>query len=276
MEKNKIIVTAVAVVVVGALAFSSCGNKKILEAPKEKTVSTGEQVSDEEFMQQVLIKRFGTAPDGFKWRDDGTVIALGDKSLTSEEVAYNYLKSASMLDFEMLQKSSNKSTVARTYQGYYEDEDALDTFKRKIYKESLKSITVDRVVDTALFAEGKETFTFKINILDLSDKDFWRPDSDKIYNDLYTYYREEQDSAKAKKYIYDYILSWYTAKSAPRHDVEIDLVVTKNNKTGAWLVTGDDSLNKLCTYDNGEVVNDYIYSCYQEWFEDVLDGKVKR
>lgn len=264
---------AVAVLVVIVAGASSCGKKEVIDAPLANS-DKGNTVDDNEddANQKRLVKRYGEAPDGFKWDDNGDLIALGDTSLTAEEVAYTYLKSASLLDFEMLQKVSSKSTVVNKYKGFSEDFDYSSDFRKKMYKESLKSIKINKLVDTAVYAENKSTFTFSINILDLTNKDFWKKDSEEIFNTIYTYRKAEDDSTKAKNYIYDYILSIYSSDSAPRHDVEVEITVSKN-KSGAWLVSDDNSLNAICLYSDGELVNDAIYSEYDDWYDRKMNGK---
>lgn len=224
------------------------------------------KMTDEEREQERLTKMYGEAPEGFKWKDGGDLLSLGDTSLTAEEVAYNYLKSASMMDFDMLQRSSQNSKVAKTYQNFYEDSSYSDAFKRKMYKLVLKSMTINELTDSALFANDKYIFTFSINALDLTEKDFWKQDKDTIFNNLKAYYREEEDSTKASQYIYEYILNHYSSDNPPMKDVSVELTVTKNDE-GAWLVTDDTDLNNLCKYTDGETVNSYIYECYRDWYD---------
>jgi hypothetical protein len=274
MSKGVVLTLGVVGLIVVIAGVSSCrsNSKEVINIPREQSSTNASSKSEADAEQERLVKRFGEAPEGFKWDDNGDLLALGDASLTAEEVAYTYLKSASLLDFEMLQKVSLNSKVSEKYQSFSENTDNISDFKKKMYKESLKSIKVNSLVDTAVYAQGKTTFTFSINVLDLSNKDFWKKDSEKLFNNIYTYKRTEDDSTKAKSYLYSYILETYTSEQAPKHSVELELTVSKND-SGAWLVSDDNALNSLCLYEDGEFVSDHILAVYDDWYQEKLDGK---
>ena len=70
-------------------------------------------------MQADLIDSYGKLPDGYLWDTDGTLLSLGDKEMSAEEVVYAYLNGLRALDMSMVQKYSRRSKVIDTYEGYY-------------------------------------------------------------------------------------------------------------------------------------------------------------
>lgn len=223
-------------------------------------------LTDEEKEIKQREDRFGNSDEGFTWNDEGELVAVGDENKTMEDVIYAYLRGASMLDLETVSKNSLNSKVVSTYKGYYDDADYATMFKRKIYKEVLKSMVVDGVEDSSILADGTAVITMKIEVLDLTDKDFWKPDTEEIYKNLKAYYRTESDQTKAKQYVYDYIINWYSSDKAPKKNVLLEFVLTKQSN-GAWLVTNDDDLNILCKYEDGELVSNFILSSYSDWMD---------
>ena len=204
-------------------------------------------------------------PDGFYINDNDELTSTGDPDMSSEEVLYAYIKGATMLDFDTVQKYSRKSKVVKSYTGYYDDNDYLKAFKRKMYKDALKSMTVTKIEDTALFAEYKCIYTVQFKMLDLTNKDFWKKDKDVLYANLQSYLKAESDSTKAKQYVYDYILQYYESGNATAKDVKIDFVLEKTTDTGAWLVTGDEDLDNYCSYSDGELVYSNIFDSFYDW-----------
>ena len=276
-SKVKKILIGVGVVILILVVCRACGGSEPEQTTDTSTLSEDvavqeeltpeqEKAQDDLAEQERLSVRYGKSPEGFKWDDDGNLVALGDASMTAEEVAYAYMKAVAVLDFDTAGRYSRSSNVVTTYMGYYDDADYTMGFKRKMYKEVLKSVIVDKISDKAVFSDSSSIFTFDIEAIDLANKDFWKPDADTIYNNLFTYYRDEADVTKGKQYIYDYILGWYSSEKAPKKKLQVEVTVSKI-ETGAWVVTKDDDLDKYCQYAEGELVNGYIYECYTNWLE---------
>ena len=55
-------------------------------------------LSDFDKEQIRWIERYGTPPKGFRWKDDGTLQALGDPNLKDTDVAYTYIRALSTLE----------------------------------------------------------------------------------------------------------------------------------------------------------------------------------
>ena len=53
--------------------------------------------------QEDLRKKYGALPEGYIWDFDGTLLSLGDKSMSAEEVLYAYLNGVKTLDFSSVQ-----------------------------------------------------------------------------------------------------------------------------------------------------------------------------
>lgn len=240
--------------------------QRLAEAAKEEENKNDKIVLTEEQKKQVkILKKYGTPPEGFEYDEDGTLLSLGDPTISAEDTAYAFLRALTVLDFETVERYSRKSSVVKKYKSYYDkDSDYSTQFKRKFYKEALKSIQIDKVVDNSIFTESTKIYTFQVSCLDLSDKDFWKDDANKIFNELYKYYRYESDSTKAKNYIYEYILKWYSRDKAPRTTMQIDLTLTQVSG-GGWVVTDDQDIDTYCQYRDGELVNSYILECYRDW-----------
>lgn len=226
-------------------------------------------------MQPDLIASYGKLPEGFIWDSDGSLLSLGDKSLSAEDVVYRYFKGLSMLDMSVVQKYSRESTVVTNYSGYFDEKnkngDYLDQFLRKMYKECLSSIQIVKVSDTATFAENKKVFTVQAKMLDLSDKDFWKKDEMTIYKNLKTYDSDEEDSAKSDTYLYDYIMSYYTSEDAKLRDISFDITVQRYpDLDSGWLVSIDTDIDDACRYKDGKLVVSYIREQYRNYGREMV------
>lgn len=224
-------------------------------------------LSRAELQQQSYESAWGKAPEGFRWTRRGELEALSDDSLPAEDVAYSYLRALSTLDLGTAEKYASVSVALDTYEGYYDVQSSSSyntQFQRKLFKEALLSIEIDKARDKAVFADGNTIITFEITMLDLTDKDFWKPDAEEIYSDLSVYLASESDSTKAQQYIYDRILAFYQSGNAKKRTVQIDLVMDKISG-GGWLVTDDADLSMACEYRNGTSVYEYIMDCYSDW-----------
>lgn len=235
------------------------------EPSNDTDVSAEMEISDVDEEQARLIEEYGEAPNGFKWEVDGSLVAKGAEELSAEDVAYAYVRALSILDFSTVEKYSSDSTVSKSYSEFYDNSgvfDNYDSFIRKMYKDALMSIQIEGVANTAVFADGKTIVSFNVSLLDLSDKDFWKKDKNSIYKKLNECFNGEDDSAKAEKYIHDYILSYYESGKAKRKATRVDIVLEKGSD--GYLVTNDAEIDSLCNYGLGSSVVDYIINCYTE------------
>ena len=246
---------------------------EVIEEVTDDVVDT--QLSESELQQQALIQAFGEPPAGFRWDDEGNPVPISDSTLTGEEVVFNYLRSLSILDMANAAKYAKVSTVLNTYDSYYELSESSEyrnQFARKLYSEVITSIEVDSVERTAVFANGRRIFTVNIDLLDLSNKDFWRDDSEEIFTTLRSYLSSEEDSVKAEQYIMGLILDYFSGDDAKKRTVQVDIVLDKV-RLGGWLVVDDADLNTACTYKDGTSVYQAIMSEYAKWLSDVLEAE---
>lgn len=220
--------------------------------------------------QSDLIKKYGSLPEGYMWDYDGTVIALGNKELSAEETMYTYLNGIRTLDFSSAQRYSKESSVISRYNNFYsvqESRDASyeDNFYRNMYTMVLMSIQTHKVTNIATFANNKQIFTVELEVIDLSDKDFWKEDADEIYKNLYIYEQDEDDDSKSEQYIYEYILSHYKSGDAKKKVITVNLTLEKDATldTG-WIVTIDKDIDNYCYYTDGVSVNKYIMNQYRD------------
>lgn len=243
-------------------------------------IAGANQNSDDSLLMQMqpdLIKSYGELPDGYIWNLDGTLLSLGDKSMSAEEVVYAYLNGLKSLDFSSVQKFSRDSVVVNTYENYFTElnksTDYNDSFVRNIYRESLLSMQIDGIVNTSVFAENKQVFTVKVNMLDLTKKDFWLNDKEEIYKNLKIYSSDQSDSTKAEIYLYDYISRFYASGEADRRDVTFDITLQKypDLDTG-WLVSIDTDIDSACRYADGKLVVSYINEQFGKEGLDYLDA----
>lgn len=225
-------------------------------------------------MQKSLTAQFGEAPDGFEWDYTGNLVALGnDDDATCEDVIYMFIRSLSILDFSTAERYSDNSEVVSSYKDYYSAvsntiTDYYSNFLRKQFKKSITSIEINNISDTAVFSDGSQYVTLNLNVLDLTDKDFWEKDKDTIFSKMRTYKETETDDTKMNQYIYDYIYSKYEDGTIGKRPITVELVVTKQNG-GGWLVSGDGELDAALEYENGVDVATYITDSFNIWYRDV-------
>lgn len=281
-KKHFIIIGAVVLVFIIISTISSNVKKKeiakrqaaanVANQNVQQNVDVTAGLSDAEIEQNAFVKVWGNPPDGFRWKDDGTLTAVSSDNLTNEDVIWNYLRGLSILDFSTVQKYSSHSLVESTYSGYFSDSNLGSSsyyaqFLRKEYKYALTSIEVDSVGNTAVFADGTSIVTVKLKMLDLTDKDFWQADKDAIFNKLKSVYTSEKDTAKAQQYVYDYIYSAYEDGKVGKRDITIELKLDKVS-LGGWLVSDDTDLNSALKYEEGVNVASYILEQYSKWYSD--------
>lgn len=224
--------------------------------------------------QSELIEKFGRLPSGYLWDVDGTLLSLGDKSMAAEDVVYAYLNGIRQLDFSTAQKFSRGSMVVSTYSEYYSTASSIasdysESFVRNLYRLVLLSIKVKAIESNSVFAENKQVFTITLEVLDLSDKDFWLNDKLDIYKNLYIFASAQDDGTKADQYLYDYILNYYKSGNAKTRKITVDLTVEKypDLDTG-WLVSADKDIDSACRYTDGKPVVRFIKEMYaSEWMD---------
>lgn len=278
-KKVLVIVGGVLVVFILIKSGVSARNEKIKqeEADKltEKLLAEANEsaVSDEGDsllmqMQPELIKSYGKVPEGFIWENDGSLLSLGDKSMSAEDVVYAYLRGLSTLDISTVERYSRNSKVVETYSTYFDDKnkntDYMDQFLRTMYKESLLSLQVKGIESNAVFAANKQVFTVKVSMLDLTNKDFWKKDEMEIYKNLYLYDQDEADTTKSDIYLYNYIADYYKSDDAILRDVTFDITVQKYpDLDSGWLVSIDNDVDDACSYKDGKLVVSYIKEMYR-------------
>lgn len=226
-------------------------------------------------MQGELNKNYGKLPEGFIWDTDGSVLSLGDKSMTAEDVVYAYFRGLSTLDISTVERYSRDSSVVQTYSDYFDDKnkntDYMDQFIRNMYKQCLLSLQIKGIENQAIFADNKQVFTVKADMLDLTDKDFWRVDQNEIYKNLYLYDSDESDSTKSDIYLYDYILNYYKSDLASLRSVTFDVTLQKYpDLDSGWLVSIDTDVNDACQYKDGKLVVSYIKELYRDVGRDLI------
>lgn len=243
---------------------------------EDKTGSSNSEDSILMRQQSELIAKYGSLPEGYLWDLDGTLLSQGDKSMSAEEVLYAYINGLKSLDFSMAQKYSRNSRVVETYSGYFDsmnsNTDYSDAFYRNMYKQALLSMQVLGIESNSIFADNKQVFTVRIQMLDLTDKTFWVKDKYYIYQSLRVY--SEEDSTKADLFLYDYILNYYKSEEAATREVTFDITLEKyiDLDTG-WLVSIDTDIDNACKYSDGTPVIRYIKEMYNSEGRDMINSQ---
>ena len=280
-NNKKVLVIAGGVLVVFILIKGgvSARNEKIKQEEADKLTEqllaeANEGVTSDEGdsllmqMQPELVKSYGIVPEGFIWESDGSLLSLGDKSMSAEDVVYAYLRGLSSLDISTVERYSRSSKVVESYSTYFDDKnkntDYMDQFLRTMYKESLLSLQVKGIESNAVFAANKQVFTVKVSMLDLTNKDFWKKDEMEIYKNLYLYDQDEADTTKSDIYLYNYISDYYKSDNAVLRDVTFDITVQKYpDLDSGWLVSIDNDVDDACSYKDGKLVVSYIKEMYR-------------
>lgn len=283
---------SIIVLVICIIAFFTKGYLSTQEAKRkqeeadrftEELIKQSESAKGEEGdsllmqLQPELEKTYGKVPDGFIWDTDGTVLSLGDKSMTAEEVVYAYFRGLSSLDFGTVERYSRSSSVVQSYSYYFDEKnkntDYMDQFLRSMYRECLLSLQIKGIDNQTVFAENKMVFSVKARMLDLTNKDFWKKDSNEIYKNLYLYDSDESDTTKSDMYLYDYILDYYRSDDALLRDVNFDVTVQKYpDLDSGWLVSIDTDVDDACSYKDGKLVVSYIKDSYRNEGKDQISG----
>lgn len=222
-------------------------------------------------MQPELRKSFGTPPKGFIWDLDGKSISLGNKSMSSEDVLYAYIRALSTLDFATAEKYSRGTKVVETYNDYFSTStasqaDYQEQFLRNMYKEALTSIEITGVESSATFANNKVVYTVKVSMLDLTSKDFWQEDKDNLFKNMSIYETQEDDSTKLNIFLYDYILNYYKSDNALKREISFDITLERYpDIDSGWLVSIDKDIDDAAKYSNGKLVTNYIVEQFRNY-----------
>lgn len=280
VKKKTLLILAI---VVGVIAIINIYNnsmekkevaaRKLAEAQRlaaaQGNQEDGFELSYAQQLQLKLREQYGDPPEGFEWDILGNLIPLSTDDLSYEDIVYTYCRACSVLDFSTAQKVASDSSIIERMNSYYSDiskdlTDYENNFYRKQFRYALNSMEIVSLDDIAIFADGDIIATVTVNVLDLTDKDFWLPDKEEIFSYMWTYDKTETDSVKKNQYVYEYILSKYADNSIPKRKHVIDLKISKGNGSG-WLVSNDKELCDLLTYELGLDVKRYICDEYEQW-----------
>ena len=280
--KKQIIIGGIIIAVIGGgLAYSSYKENKEYQKrleEQQKAIEAQQQQSNEgvmsyeDAMQQSLVEQYGDPPEGFKWDILGNLVAISSDDMSAEDVIHTYIRSISILDFATAQRYASSSKIYDTYNNYYDEitnvvTDYYNQFLRKQYTFAIQSIENLGIESTATMADGTQVMSVKLNVLDLTDKDFWRDDMQEIYRQMRVFGESEEDDTKRDQYLYDYIYSKYEDGTIGKREVVCDFKVGKQ-RNGGWLITDDSELNAYLKYDQGNDIAQYIISAYNDWLQE--------
>lgn len=239
------------------------------KASKPQVEETTETTSNSEYAQDQAkyIEKWGEPKEGFIWTDDGQLQAIGSIDKTPEDVIYSYVRSLSTLDFANAQRYSYKTQTVDTYQKYYDTESEFTynkDFEKNMYKEVLLSLKPNKIVDMATFADFTQAVTLEVEVLDLTNKDFWLDDREKLFEELKKYKIVERDTTKMKEFLYNYVLEYYQSPEPKTRTVKVSFVMEQTTE-GAWLVTNDADLDAVAKYQDGETVVSQIIEQFDKY-----------
>ena len=284
-KKSTGALVGVLLLIVLMVAANNHAKQKQLEQQKAETakIAKDNEVQDKDrsyvegtdaylmSMQPELRKSFGTPPNGFIWDLNGKGISLGDKSKSSEDVLYSYIRALSTLDLATAQKYSRDAKVVETYNDYFSKANAnqadyQEQFMRNMYKLALTSMEITGVESSSKFASNKSVYTVTISMLDLTAKDFWESDRENLFKKLSGYESKENDSTKLEIFIYDYILNYYKTPTAVKRTVSMDITLERYpDIDSGWLVSIDKDIDDAARYNNGTLVTNYITEQFRQW-----------
>lgn len=231
--------------------------------------------SDLALLQKNLEKRYGKAPSGFVWNDDGTLLSLGIKGMESDDAVYTFLRSISTLDMGTAEQMSRKSQVVKSYGEYYdklnnrEKGDYSSVYEKAAYRAAMQSLQVEGLKDTSVFAEDRRVYTVDARIVDLTDKDFWVKDKETIFNNIWKYREDHNDKVKAEQYLTEYLTRHYESGNAAMQDVTFGLTVQRyTDLNTGWLVSIDQELDDRIRYSQGVSTYDFIMEEYRKWADE--------
>lgn len=302
-ENPRLFIASIAVVVIIILAFgmkaiNGGGSGGGSEGPQE-TVATEDIVpldlgDDEDNdlgagtdtmllqMQPDLVSEYGIPTEGFIWDQQGNLLSRGIAGMSSDDTMYTYLRAVSTMDFGVVQQLSRQSKVYQQISDWNNSKTSVNSdysedFKKRVYQAAMKSLQIDGTKDSTVFAETKRSYTVKAKVLDMTDKDFWQKDKDKIFEELYKFDETQSDSTKSEQYLQEYILGYYTGTTPKLKGVTFSLTVEKfADINSGWLVSIDDELNSIFNYQDGTSIDSYIMEQYRYYKTDrVANGKAE-
>lgn len=271
-----VVAILVVVAIIGAMMWNGASKRNAEKAEEDRITSEidkrraaanqGTDIgkgTDQQLLasQDSLKESYGNPPNGYIWDWGGDLLSLGDTSMTSEEVLYAYLKGISSLDLATVRKYSRDSSVYSTYSSYFdkvnnlvETGDSDFGFEKNLYRQAMLSLQVDSIASTTLFTNNKVSYTVNVKMLDYSDKTFTDSAENRasIFETLDKYSNSEDDKTKAKQYLQDWLLKYYTSGKAKLYDKQVDITLQKypDLNTG-WLVNIDKDLDNNFKYSDG-------------------------
>lgn len=274
-----IAIIVVAFGVVQAVATSQQNAKKQAKINEEAAAAIKQdskvKLGTYDTEQLELRKKYGRPKKGFAWDADGNPVGRGDMKMTPEDVAYAYMQAASKLDFQQVEKYTSHSSLTKYMNRYYSGKDSeftsADDFRSGVFQDALKSVQNLGVMGSVKYASNKTIITFKVKSIDLSYKDFWRVDKDKIFSDLYNTKSKENDRTKNNLYLYKYIMNYYDDGKPAMTTSRVALTLEKTQASG-WLVTNDTALSALAQFPDNDPNNGPL-GLIQSEFETYYDDK---
>lgn len=230
--------------------------------------------------QESLNNTCGQPRDGFIWADSKcNVISLGLSGMSAEDVAFAYLRAFSTNDPSMVQRLSRGSATFETYSKYFDSTGRSgrmsyqDQFKRDALIEGILSIKNKGVTNSSVYASNQHTYTFEVELIDFTYKDFLSEGRDDLFDEMYKYDVEQSDLQKAHQTANDYILNYYRSGEAKTRTVNVTLTVEKypDINTG-WLVSMDKDLNDALTTPGNTAVNEYVQEEYRKYKQERMSA----
>ena len=132
---------------------------------------------------------------------------------------------------------------------------------------TLQSLAITGITQAGTFADGTQYFTVTLDVLDLTNKDFWVEDQDEIFAHMRESVEKESDVAKSNQYLYDYVYKAYQEGKPGLRSVDVTLTVSKQQDQG-FLVTDDMELSALISYEGGNALVQYILNNFNAWLRE--------
>lgn len=272
MEKIKeywkqVLVLVVLVLIVWVLFFRGVGNKSNQSEQVESDVElTQIEMDYRDTLDEIARECKISLQVGQVVLDNCLVIDTNQEIPLMEEVGYLYIRALSNLDLETAFKYSYKTKILSKYQSFFEKDTEFNyklNFDRNLYKQALLSLTIQGVQDTVTLSPKQAAMTFNIEALDLTNKDFWVKDKEVIFNTLAKYRITESDTTKAREYLYNYILNYYSSPEAKKIQKSVTFKIEKVYRTNYWVITDDLSLDAVLSNHEGESIITYIMNQFE-------------
>lgn len=225
-------------------------------------------------MQEDLKSEFGNPPEGFIWDQQGNPLSRGIEGMSSEDTVYTYLRAVSTLDMGTVGKVTRDSSILQQMSEWSNSQNSFETdytenFKRNMYQSVMQSLQIEGTKSSTVFADSKRSYTVSAKILDVSDKDFWQKDKDKIFEQLYKFDEVQSDSTQSEQYLQEYLMAYYQSGKSKMKNVSFTVTAEKfADINSAWLVSIDSDLDNLLKYQDGTSIDTYILEQYQYYKTD--------